>query len=87
MALTGRGRDAEAVTEQGYPSVFERLGCWLFGIEYKSFPVTVHGGSKGTESSIFGPLLLWEPWGRCCLGTTEVSCYRPGPRAEVVPPK
>lgn len=87
MALTGRGRDAEAVTEQGYPSVFERLGCWLFGIEYKSFSVTDRGGFKGTESSIFGPLLLGNPGGRCCLGTTEVSCYRPGPRAKVVPHK
>lgn len=83
MALAGRGQGAEAVTEPGYyQSVFEGLGSWLFGIEYESFRDTDRGGPSGKESSFFGPWLLW---GGCCLGTTEVSGYRPGSRAKVVP--
>lgn len=88
MALAGRGRGAEAVTELGYyQSVFEGLGSWLFGIEYESFRDTDCGGAQRLKkkSSVFGPRLLWEPWGGCCLGTTEISRYRPGPRAKVVP--
>lgn len=86
MALAGRGRGAEAVTELGYyQSVFEGLGSWLFGIEYESFRDTGLGGPSGKESSVFGPWLLWEPWGGCCLGTREVSDYRPCVRAKVVP--
>lgn len=59
MALTGRGRGAEAVTELGYyQSVFEGLDSWQFGIEFERFRDTVRGGPKGIESSIFGPSLL-----------------------------
>lgn len=68
-----------------FQSGSEGLGSWRFGIEDESFRDTDRGGPKGIESSIFGPWLFWEPRGGCCLGTTEVSGYRPGPRVKVVP--
>lgn len=42
-------------------------------------------GPRVKKVAFFGPRLLWEPWGGCCLGTTDVSSYRPGPRTKVVP--
>lgn len=68
-----------------FQSGSEGLGSWRFGIQDESFRDTDRGGPKGIESSIFGPWLFWESRGGCCLGTTEVSGYRPGPRAKVVP--
>lgn len=53
MALAGRGRGAEAVTELGYyQSVFEGLGSWLFGIEYESFRDTDCGGAQRLKKKV-----------------------------------